>query len=89
MQGDVLQSLAPVLQVRSDYFKIRTCGETLDAAGNVVARAWCEAVVQRSPQFIDSSDTAEKTYTSINTLNKTFGRRYDIVSFRWLNDSEA
>jgi Tfp pilus assembly protein PilX len=89
MQGDVLQSLAPVLQVRSDYFRIRTCGEALDASGKVIARAWCEAVVQRTSEYLDSQDLAYKNATElVATANKTFGRRYQIVSFRWLNNSE-
>jgi hypothetical protein len=58
MQGDVLQSLAPVLQVRSDYFRIRTCGEALDGNGKVIARAWCEAYVQRTAEYVDSRDQA-------------------------------
>jgi hypothetical protein len=89
MQGDVLQSLAPILQVRSDYFRIRTCGEALDASGKVIARAWCEAVVQRTSEYLDSQDQAYKNAAElVATANKTFGRRYQIVSFRWLNNSE-
>jgi hypothetical protein len=48
-QADVLQSLGPALTARSDTFVIRGYGSSLDAAGNVVAEAWCEAVVQRTP----------------------------------------
>ena len=89
MQGDVLQSLAPILQVRSDYFRIRTCGEALDAGGKVVARAWCEAFVQRAGDYLDSKDQVFKNPTELTaTANKTFGRRYQIVSFRWLSTSE-
>ena len=89
MQGDVLQSLAPILQVRSDYFKIRTCGEALDASGKVIARAWCEAMVQRSSDYLDPKDRVYKNSTELAvTANKTFGRRYQIVSFRWLSNSE-
>lgn len=89
MQGDVLQSLAPILQVRSDYFKIRTCGEALDADGKVIARAWCEAHVQRTNAYVDPQDQAHILPASLTSgANKTFGRRYEIVSFRWLSASE-
>jgi len=89
MQGDVLQSLAPILQVRSDYFKIRTCGEALDADGKVMARAWCEAHVQRTNAYVDPQDPAHTLPASLTSgANKTFGRRYEIVSFRWLSASE-
>ncbi len=88
-QADILTPIAPILSARSDSFLVRAYGEKTDATGRVIARAWCEAVVQRSPEFIDSADAAEKVYTSINALNKAFGRRFDIVSFRWLSASEA
>lgn len=89
MQGDVLQSLAPILQVRSDYFKILTCGEALDASGKVIARAWCEAFVQRTGAYVDPQDSSHKNPTELaSAANKTFGRRYEIVSFRWLSNSE-
>ncbi len=89
MQGDVLQSLAPILQVRSDYFRIRTCGEALDGNGKVTARAWCEAYVQRRSSYVDPLDQAhKKTDELASTANQTFGRRYAIISFRWLSPSE-
>jgi Tfp pilus assembly protein PilV len=89
-QADILTPIAPLLSARSDSFLIRGYGEKTDAAGKVIARAWCEAVVQRSPEFIDpSADAADKPYATIGNLNKTFGRRFDIVSFRWLSPSEA
>lgn len=88
-QGDLLQSLAPILQARSDYFKIRTCGEALDASGKVISRAWCEAFVQRTGDYLDPKDQAfKKTTELVAATNMTFGRRYQIVSFRWLSNSE-
>lgn len=89
MQGDLLQSLAPVLQVRSDYFRIRTCGESLDPSGKVVARAYCEAFVQRSSDYVDPKDASYLKASELTSeSNKTFGRTYRIVSFRWLNNAE-
>ncbi len=89
MQGDVLQSLAPVLQPRSDYFRVRACGEALDSNGKVAARAWCEAFVQRSPDYVDPVDPAYKAPAELSSgANQLMGRRYRIVSFRWLPDAE-
>jgi hypothetical protein len=88
-QGDVLQSLAPVMQVRADYFRIRTCGEALDTTGKVIARAWCEAYVQRTPDYVDPTDPVHFKYDELTaSANKTFGRKFQIVSFRWLNQNE-
>jgi hypothetical protein len=77
------------LQVRSDYFRIRTCGEALDASGKVIARAWCETFVQRGSSFTDPRDAAFRNPSSLTAEpNRVFGRKFDIVSFRWLNSNE-
>ena len=88
-QADILTPIAPVMSVRSDSFLIRAYGEKTDSTGKVVAKTWCEAIIQRSAQFVDPSDQPEKAYNSISTVSKNFGRRFDIVSFRWLSPSEA
>ncbi len=87
-QADVLQSLAPVITARSDTFTVRGYGEAKDANGNVIARAWCEAVVQRVPEFIDPTTPAESAIASATPVNQTFGRRFEIVSFRRLHRDE-
>ena len=58
LQSDLLTPLAPVVSVRSDTFKIRAYGEVRGPDGQVRARAWCEAVVQRFPEFVhkDTND---------------------------------
>lgn len=89
LQGDVLQSLAPILQARSDYFKIRTSGEAIDANGKVVARAWCEAYVQRTNEYTDPKDKSHLSTTELTSnANKKFGRSFKITSFRWLSSEE-
>lgn len=89
MQGDLLQSLAPVLQVRSDYFRIRTCGESIGPSGNILASARCEAFVQRSSGYVDPKDASHLKASELTSeANQTFGRTYRLVSFRWLNSAE-
>ena len=89
-QADILTPIAPILSARSDTFLVRGYGAKTDSSGNVVARVWCEAVVQRSAEFIDpTADSPDKVYASISPLNKAYGRRFEIVSFRWLNSLEA
>ncbi len=87
-QADVLQSLAPVITCRSDTFTIRGYGEAKDATGKVTARSWCEAVVQRTPQFVETSNAPDAAIASITPTNKTFGRRFEIVSFRRVPSAE-
>ena len=88
-QADLLTPIAPVLSARSDSFIIRAYGESVDAAGKVTARAWCEAVVERDRNFIDRADKATTLPTALNSVNTKFGRRYEIISFRWLSSSEV
>lgn len=87
-QADLLQPLASTVSVRSDTFVIRAMGEARDDAGNVLARAVCEAVVQRFPELVDPSQDAATDPDEWNDVNRTFGRRFRVVSFRWLTKDE-
>lgn len=88
-QGDLLTPLAPVLSARSDTFKIRAYGQASYGDGTV--KAWCEAVVQRSPDYLDPSDDPASTADELNPNgpNAVFGRRFHVVSFRWLSSKEV
>lgn len=100
VQSDLLKPLGNALAVRDDTFRIRAYGQSLDNAGKVTARAWCEATVQRMPEYIDSSNQPTVAAISLDTagnpsanaafkaLNQQFGRRIQMVSFRWLSPNE-
>lgn len=89
-QADILRPIAPILSVRDDTFTIRAYGDALDKEGNkVVAQAWCEATVKRTRDFADPADAADSIDPPTNPMNVTFGRYYEIVSFRWLNADEV
>ena len=85
-QGDILASIAPFMSARSDTFKIRTYGDVINpVTGEVQARAWCEAVVQRTPDLLaNPADTVANVVTAAAVTNP-FGRKFEIISFRWLN----
>jgi hypothetical protein len=101
MQADVLKPLAAILSARSDTFVIRSYGEVV-VNGKVTSRAWCEAIVQRTPEYVDQSDPAlsaknptdnisvgdAATLANLNDTNKKFGRRFHVIQFRWLNKDE-
>jgi hypothetical protein len=82
-QADLLTPLAPQLVARGDTFRVRAYGESEDRE----AKVWAEAVVQRDPEFIDAADKAEAIELE-SAINERFGRRFEIVSFRWLKESE-
>ena len=90
-QADILTPIAPVIQARSDTFVIRGYGEARSANGlEITARAWCEAVVQRMPEYVDETDLPELAPALLRSqANRTFGRRFVIRSFRWLSGPEA
>ncbi len=93
-QADVLQALGASLSARSDTFIIRAYGDVIDPFSGssdspaVLAQAWCEAVVQRLPEYIDSSERPTLSPLAANSQNQKFGRRFEIVSFRWLSSDE-
>lgn len=103
IQSDLLKPIANTLSVRDDTFRIRAYGESRDASGKeVVARAWCEAVVQRLPEYCDDANAPEVPARMISATggfstmedsdltasNRRFGRKFRIESFRWLSASE-
>ncbi|MFT3990020.1 MAG: hypothetical protein QM680_01295 [Luteolibacter sp.] len=87
-QADILRPLAPILSARDDTFVIRTYGDARDASGKVLATAYCEAVVQRTRDYCDPVDKAELVDFPSSPINQTFGRKFEMVSFRWLSKSE-
>ncbi len=88
-QADIMAVLGNAATARSDTFTIRGYGEAKDASGKVIAATTCEAVVQRIPNYVDPADKAETATAALtSSANKNFGRRFQIVSFRWLGQNE-
>ncbi|MCW1887538.1 hypothetical protein OKA04_22570 [Luteolibacter flavescens] len=98
-QGDLLAGMGSTLTVRSDTFVLRGYGDARDDRGSILARAWCEAVVQRIPEFIDPADAADGVIElpradgigarELSEVNRRFGRRFRVVAFRWLSPAEV
>ncbi len=88
MQSDVLARIGSVLQARSDTFVIRAYGETGDPA-NPNARAWCELLVRRKAEYVDPTDPPELHPDQALPVNQVFGRRFEILRFRWLSEEDV
>jgi len=98
-QADVLTAIGNQLTARSDTFVIRTYGEVLDPVNSTVSvpvvlgQAWCEAVVQRLPDYVEpktavSGNSPEDTSPSLTSTNQAFGRKFKIITFRWLSPQD-
>jgi len=85
-QADVISALAPFLSTRSDTFIIRTYGSVSDTSGSDLSRAWCEVVVQRVITPVDN-DGLTAQQMAAEPLSP-YGRRFKIISFKWLTESE-
>ena len=84
-QADLLTATAPYLRTRSDTFLVRSYGEYINPATQQAAgRAWAEATVQRFPETVNPSDSILQP----NAASDSFGRRFKIISFRWLTESD-
>jgi hypothetical protein len=94
-QADILSGLGHLMAARSDTFTIRAYGETLSPSGQIVAKAWCEAVVQRVPEPVKSNPTNAEILWPENASNvasdplNALGRKFVIKSFRWLTPEEV
>jgi hypothetical protein len=83
-QADILRPIAPILSARDDTFTVRAYGDVRSPTGEITAQAYCEAVVRRTREYLDPSDAAGSTAHPQSPVNTRFGRRFEIVSFRWL-----
>lgn len=90
-QADLFSPLGPVLTNRADTFLVRAYGEVIHpVTKKVVSRAWCEGVVQRFPEYLDTRNPPETASDdkALLSLNAKFGRRCRLVHFRWLDEDE-
>ncbi len=100
IQSDLLKPISNSLSTRDDTFRIRAYGEARSPNGKVLARAWCEAIVQRIPEYVDTSNAPHIPGRQMNSqgeisdnptftnTNKMWGRQFKIVNLRWLNKNE-
>jgi hypothetical protein len=100
MQQDLVQAFSPVMTARSDTFVIRSYGEAVNPATQETTKAWLETVVQRTPDYVDQTDSnltaagnATPAYKSdgsanVGATNLQFGRKFKIVQSRWLTSNE-
>ncbi len=93
IQSDVLASLGNILTVRDDTFTVRAYGCVKSASSAILAQAWCEAVVQRTMDYVDPSNTPDEAEfepdgtraKGLSKTNRVLGRRFRVVSFKWLD----
>jgi len=90
LQADILQTIGPILTVRSDTFRIRAYGAVRnDVTGRILAEAWCEAIVQRLPDPVGEYQTVAAYRQALAQPPQSEGRKFRIVGFRWLSPDEV
>jgi len=87
LQSDLLQSFGSAIATRSDTFTIRCFGEATQSSGET-GMAWMEVLVQRVPDFMDPTNPAETGNAGLTKVNRALGRRFKVVSMRWLKGDE-
>ena len=93
LQGDVLNSIAPYISTRSHTFTIRASGQSINPISGETVEVFLEAVVQQTPDFLYAGDGVGENecyeeFSDLSSINQEFGRKYSIVSFRWLSANE-
>ena len=73
------------MTTRGDTFVVRAYGDSSGATNDLsTVRVVCEATVQRIPEYVDGSiDPWEKPLK--NSSNDLFGRKFKIISFKWID----
>lgn len=89
-QQDVLTAIAPYLTTRSDTFVIRAYGDAVNPfdASEVVARAYCEAIVQRVHQKHSTEPDVGDPMTIAGANPGEYGRQFRVIAFRWMTRDE-
>lgn len=88
-QGDVIAAISPFMAARSDTFVVRGYGDVRNPATGVIeGRAWCEATVQRVPDLVSNAAAAVADVINPPVAANPFGRRFNIISFRWLTPDD-
>ncbi|MDR0536115.1 MAG: hypothetical protein LBG65_07235, partial [Puniceicoccales bacterium] len=103
LQGDILQAIGSRISARSDTFVVRAYGDVGGGAGSrVTSRAYVEAIVQRTPEYVDDSKISgnaphdprphskvgEGFKAKLSAVNTHLGRRFRVISLRWMNENE-
>jgi hypothetical protein len=99
-QADILAAVGSSLATRSDTFVIRCFGDAADPLdpSKTLASCWIEAVVQRSPEFCDPTQSPEidvcdptdsyRFNPKLKMVNRLLGRRFHVISVRYLTTRE-
>ena len=88
-QAAIMEALTPTATPRGDTFTVLCRAEILHPfSRKILASSCAEIRVQRNVEFFDKTQPATTPKQEQNLLNRAFGRRYKITSFRWLPHDE-
>ena len=91
-QADVLSAIAPFIVPRSDTFLLRCYGDVRNpVTGEIEARSWCEATVQRVASLTPPAKGAVGAAEDVVVPDPgkyPFGRKFIVTGFRWLGPAD-
>jgi len=88
-QATLMESFAPNAFTRGDTFTIFCRAEIFDPFSKKMTGVACaEMRVQRTSEFFDNLQKETTSAGEQNALNRAFGRRFKIVSFRYVPSDE-
>lgn len=91
-QADILSAIAPFIAPRSDTFLVRCYGDVANpATGEIEARSWCEATVQRIPSLAPApagTPAGSGDIIAPDPVRYPEGRRFIVTAFRWLGPAD-
>jgi hypothetical protein len=83
-QQDILRPLSPIMTTRGDTFIIRAYGSSNNNfSDDEGIKVICEATLQRFPDYVENIDEPYTDQVSSN-INAQFGRKFKIISFKWI-----
>lgn len=85
-QAELLECIGNLMTVRSDTFRIIAFGKIPRGPTQSSKMMWCEAVVQREFEFVESlQNQPTDAPENLSPINRALGRRFKVKHFSWMD----
>lgn len=88
-QANLLSMFGSALTARGDTFRIRAYGDSENPVTGITNKAYLEAIVQRMPDPVQAANpNAQADDEERWRPTNHFGRRFEVLSIRWISEDE-